>query len=551
VKIRNAFVIGLVAAGAASAADGSVRIGILGTAKITLNEVIQRVLANDRNIAVSRIAKEEAVLSLRGALGSYDPRLGFNFHDQRVITPVSSSLGGGTNGKLTTKELLADPQLTGASPWGGGSYKIDFSSARTASDSTFNTLNPQYPTSLTFSYTQPLWKGLAYDDNRHRIQVARKNMEMSQAQFRQRVIETVTLAVQAYRELEFAKRNLEVQKEAVRLVREQEASIRRQVAQGLLAPVDIVQTQTQVATFEQNLFAAESSLTSAENALKVLMLTDRNDLMWGMELQPDGGAETPAAAPGLEEAVKAALAARPELKESELALEVNRLDAKLAKEQTKPQVDAYGTLGYTGLAGQLITQSGANPFSAAFAPLVNQINQLSARAGLPPLAPISFGSSSVPAVFVGGYGQSLNALGTGSYNTAVVGLTVSLPLRNRAATAAAAVSVAEGRRLKTQKQQVEMAVEQDVRNALQLVASTASRLRAAVDARKSAEEQYASEERQFQAGTTTVFLVLQRQTELISARTREARSEADLGEAQANLDRALARTIEVRNIALQ
>lgn len=549
-RLRAASALLLLTALAAPAADPSGRIGILGAAKITLPEVIQRVLANDRSIAVSRIAREEAVLNLRGSLGAFDPRLGFAFHDSRVITPVSSSLGGATNGKLTTKELLADPQLSGASPWGGGTYRIDFSSARTASDSTFNTLNPQFPSSLTFNYSQPLWRGLRYDDNRHRVQVARRNIEMSDAQFRQRVIETITLAVQAYRELEFARRNLEVQREAVRLVREQEASIRRQVAQGLLAPVDIVQTRTQVATFEQGLFSAESSLTAAENTLKVLMLPDRSDLLWGMALDPERAPDS-APVPSLDEAVKAALAARPELRESELALDVNRLDAKLSHEQTKPQVDLYGTLGYTGLAGALVTQSGANPFSSAFGPLVNQINLLSAQAGLAPLAPISFGSGGVPPVFIGGYGQSLSALGSGSYNTAVVGLNVSLPLRNRTATAAAALSAAEGRRLKTQKQQAEMAVEQDVRNALQLLASTASRLRASSDARKSAEDQYASEERQFQAGTTTVFLVLQRQTELVTARTREARSEADLGEAYANLDRALARTLETRGIALK
>jgi len=48
-----------------------------------------------------------------------------------------------------------------------------------------------------------------------------------------------------------------------------------------------------------------------------------------------------------------------------------------------------------------------------------------------------------------------------------------------------------------------------------------------------------------------VFLVLQRQTDLIAARTREVRAEADQGEAKANLDRALARTLEVRNIQLK
>jgi outer membrane protein TolC len=90
-----------------------------------------------------------------------------------------------------------------------------------------------------------------------------------------------------------------------------------------------------------------------------------------------------------------------------------------------------------------------------------------------------------------------------------------------------------------------------VRNALQTESSAHARLDAAVTARQYAEQQYSSEQRQFQAGTSTVFLVLQRQTDLISARTREVRARADLGEAQANYDRAVARTIEARAIEIK
>ena len=95
-----------------------------------------------------------------------------------------------------------------------------------------------------------------------------------------------------------------------------------------------------------------------------------------------------------------------------------------------------------------------------------------------------------------------------------------------------------------------MLIEADVRNALQAVHSAQSRLAAATLARRSAEEQYSSEQRQFQAGTSTVFLVLQRQTDLITARSREVRTRADLAEAVANLDRATARTIETQHIQL-
>jgi HAE1 family hydrophobic/amphiphilic exporter-1 len=312
-----------------------------------------------------------------------------------------------------------------------------------------------------------------------------------------------------------------------------------------------VQTQTQVATFQQNVFLAQSALTNAENALKAMMLSDRNDLMWGMGLVPEDSSESTGELPPLDQAVKEALAARPELQEASLSLDVNRADARLSREQAKPQIDAYATLTATGLAGHVMPASGSNPFSAAFGPLVNQINALSAQSGLAPLAPISFGASSVPPVLVGGYGQSLSALGSGQFTTAIVGVNVSIPVRNRTALAAEAVSVAEGRRLTAQKQQVELAIEQDVRNALQTMSSATSRLDAATTARRYAEEQYASEQRQFQAGTSTVFLVLQRQTDLIAARTREVRAQADVGEANANLDRALSRTLEVRNIRVR
>src|SRR5262249_51824860 len=156
----------------------------------------------------------------------------------------------------------------------GGTYSLTFTNSKQSTDSTFVTLNPTYNTSLTLNLNQPLWRGLRFDENRHRLQVSRKNRRVGVEQLRQRVIEVVTQAVQAYWELDYAAHNLEVQSEAVRLAEQQYASNRRQAEQGILAPVDVVAAQTQVATFQQNLFAAQSALTQAENNLKVLMLPD-------------------------------------------------------------------------------------------------------------------------------------------------------------------------------------------------------------------------------------------------------------------------------------
>ena len=93
-------------------------------------------------------------------------------------------------------------------------------------------------------------------------------------------------------------------------------------------------------------------------------------------------------------------------------------------------------------------------------------------------------------------------------------------------------------------------VEADVRNALEQWNSARVRHDAAVIARKAAEAQYASEQRQFQAGTSTMFLVFQRQNSYIVARSSEVRARADLAEAIANMDRATARTIDAHQIKL-
>jgi HAE1 family hydrophobic/amphiphilic exporter-1 len=111
--------------------------------------------------------------------------------------------------------------------------------------------------------------------------------------------------------------------------------------------------------------------------------------------------------------------------------------------------------------------------------------------------------------------------------------------------------MAEERRIENQRQQLEIGVETDVRNTMQAIDSTKARMDAAVLARQSSEAQYQSELRQFQEGTSTVFLVLQRQTTMITARNTELRAQTDMSKAIADFERATTRTIAVRKIALQ
>ncbi len=501
------------------------RLGILGEAHITLAEVIRQVIENDRDLVVARITAQEAVFNVSGAKGYYDPVFGLNAYRIKSVTPVASLIGGAANGKLTQKQLYADPQLNGNFPWLGGTYRLDFASSRQSSDSTFLVLNPQFPTSANLNLVQPFWRGLRFDENRYRIQVARKNVLLTNQQLRQRLIEIVTQAIQAYWELDFAYQNLGVQIDAVRLAEQQDLSNRRQVNQGILAPVDVIQTQTQISTFQQNIFTAQEGLTRAENALKALLLPVQNDPLWSIALIPDTAVNLEATLPKPQDAIKEALQTRPELFESKLNIDVNRLDTRLNQEQARPQINAVANFSVQGLSG--------HPIPVVPNPILEQLG---------------IGTGVLPAIFPGGYSQSLTNLRNGAFPTVQLGIQVSLPIRNRTAEAQLAIGAAEGRRLAAQQQSIEMMVEADVRNALQSAASARFRLDSAVAARQFAEDQYRSEQRQFQAGTSSVFLVLQRQTNLIAAKSQEIRARADVGRTAADLDRATARTLKAQNI---
>ena len=355
---------------------------------------------------------------------------------------------------------------------------------------------------------------------------------------------------QAYWELVYAYNNLQVQLDSVDIARMQDESNRRQQEQGLLAPIDVVAAQTQLANFELNAYSAQTALTRAENTLKTLMLADRSSALWASALVP---VTPPDAAPPvtpLADAVTEALADRPEVAQVQISGEINQRDTRFFRDQTKPQVDLVASYTRTGLAGPEIVQAGGNPFTASFGPLIDRLNVLSASAGLNPIS-LSGGGSTTPALLIGDYGQSLNNLWAGNFPTTQIQLRVSLPIRNRAAEANLGRSLADGRRIQNQREQLAQTIEADVRNSMQLMQSAELRLGAARVQRQSAEEQYNSEQRQFRAGTSTLFLVQQRQTTMISARSQERRAESDLGQAISAFELATGSILRQHNINLQ
>jgi HAE1 family hydrophobic/amphiphilic exporter-1 len=485
------------------------------------------VLANNKDIAVTHLDVQRARFNVQAARGAYDPVIGGQATYQDEVSPVSSFLGGSTSGSVTQKTFNFVPRVSGAIPGFGSSYAVDFSSQRVTSNSQFLSLNPQFPTALSFGFTQPLLRNFSIDVAREQIEVATKNQNLSAEQLRQQLIVTLSQAEQAYWQLRFAKDNLDVRVQGLQLAREQAGSNERRANAGTLAPVDVVEAQTQVATAEQSVYQAQQTLTAAENTLKSLMLPDRLSPLWSNGLVPTSDFDVSAATIPLDQAIAEALSNRPELAENQISASINDTTVRFAQNQMQPQLDIVANYTTSGLAGAAVAQT--------------------------PIAIPGVGSlsSTLTPQLVGGYGQSLSNLINQRFPTFELGLQFGIPIRNRTAQANLGSALVQRRQIKLQREQIEEIIEADVRNALQSVESANARLNSAASGRRFAEELYASEQRKFKAGTTTVFLLFQRENAMIAARTQFVRAQADLSIAISQYQAALGATLKTRNITVK
>ena len=227
---------------------------------LTLDDAIRLTLEQNNDVSIARLEAQAARQDIRAAEGVYDPQVVPTISYQRTVTPSASAIGGGTNGRLQTNQFAGGVQLNGLAPWAGGRFTLDFTSSRLESSNQFARLNPQFPSSFGLSYVQPLFRGRSIDAERRQILLARRTADLTDSQLAQVLTEQVTLVEQAYWDLAFAARNLQVQVAALQQAEGQVSSNERQAQQGTLAPIDVVEAQTQVANFRQTVALAQQPL---------------------------------------------------------------------------------------------------------------------------------------------------------------------------------------------------------------------------------------------------------------------------------------------------
>jgi outer membrane protein len=481
----------------------------------------------------------------------YDPFvtqvIGFSDATTPVANPYTSGLGA--SGSTTQAQPLFSHSAQYNTSYyqsfvTGSSLSVAWDNTR-ASSTAANFFNPYVQSSLSIGFQQQLLAGAGKFVNRRNIIITENNRKIADLQFAQQAITTVTNTITAYWELVYARENVTVQQQAVKVSEKLYNDNKKQLEIGTMAPLDVTRAESELATDRQNLIVAQTTQLQDELALKNYISKDpmASNLI-NVEIVPTDKPESPETIQTavFEDAVKEAFQKRPDLQEQFYNLKNAEIDVRATRNALLPtatlgvQYSAYGLAGNSPTTGTPMTVAGVPIVDATGMPI----------AGL--YTPETF--SPVTGVYKSGFGAAQSEIFHNNFPVYSGQLTVSLPLRNRANQADNIHSQLVERQFEAQVQQTKNSAVLDVRNTTIAVEQGRAQVQAASKARELQQQTFDAEQKKYQLGASTVYNVILTQRDLIVAQGTELRALANLAEAKANYERALGRTLEVNNVTI-
>ncbi|MBO0799083.1 MAG: TolC family protein [Blastocatellia bacterium] len=521
----------------------------------TLKDAILAALDNNVDIETERTNVREAQWNVVAAQGVYDPSTTSRLNYSSQTSPNLNQFTGATADSIVSNEYQYTYGFQQQIEKTGGTYEIDFTHARDANNRDQVAVN--YSPSLSFNISQPLFRNFKTDTYRNTIKINKKKLDISDAVFRQRVIQIITNVQTAYWQLYIAYENEKTQRSSLALAEKQLSDNKRQVEVGTLAPIDIIQAAAVVENDRAAVYNAINQVASAENALKVLVVDGPNSDLWKTKIETIQKFEIKNVELPLDDALKLAMANRYELKQYNLQKESNKYNIDFFRNQAKPQINFVANYTLGGLGGtprQVLTAPNCNPVTVNNQPTCLTLVPTIDPNGVPvpvyqqtPFQP----SVLAPAIqlnpkYLGGYGTSLKTLFSNDFNSWSVGFQFQLPLRNRIAKANLAIAREQDKAtdlaIRSQMQQIEL----QVRNAVQQLDTAKQRVETTHKATDYAEQQYEGAQKKLTAGLAQVFEVLTRQNDLVQAQVQENQAKSDYAVAVANLEMVLS-TADVNN----
>lgn len=479
--------------------------------RLSLNDAIATAMKQNLGIEIENYEYRIVDQNLRAQYGVFDFIANADVTQSSAESPATSVFE--SNASRATSLNAGIRQIIPT----GGQYSVNWTNSRlkTAGGGTF--VNPAYRSGLAFSFQQPLMRDFGLDITRRGITIARNNLGITHGAFRTATMNTVSNVEQAYLDLIYARRAVDVVKESLFLARDQSRITQIRIDVGASAPLDILQPRVTIATTEESLIRTVASVRSAEDRLRELMNLPAGE--WDRPIVPTDSVSYAPVSIDVTSAVATALQNRPEMSQQHLAMDNLRVQKLYTKNQTLPQLDFV--LGYdlNGLAGRTLE---VDPDGEPTGDVVST-----------------------------GYPDSLSQLFDRDFPSWNVGFTASMPIRNIAARANARAAELDLEQSRSREAQLRQTIAVEVRNAARAVNEFAQSIDATRAAREAAEQNVDAERKRYENGMTTNFQVLEVQQQLTDARVRELQAVVGYNKAVAAFHRAVGDILERHNIKVE
>jgi HAE1 family hydrophobic/amphiphilic exporter-1 len=476
--------------------------------RLSLREALQTAAERNLGIQLQGFDYRMAGESLRSQYGYYDWFAQGTLAQTSSESPVASTQEASLTKRTTLNFGVAQNLPT------GGDYFLGLNNQRNNAVGAGRFLNPTYDPALIFTATQPLLRNFGLDINRRTILIARNTLGINRELFRTALMDTVSGVEQAYLDLVYSRRAVEVVKESLFLARDQARITQIRIDVGASAPLDILQPRVTIATTEEQLISAVANVRAAEDRLRALLNLDRSD--WARPIVPTDPVEYTPMTVSAEAAVNRAFELRPELRQAQFTTDTRRVQYNFARNQVLPQLDFDINFRAAGLGVQ---QNGFDPVTGA--PLVeSRLN------------------------------PALQEVFSAEFPTWTFSLNAGVPITNigaRAERRRAELDLASSR---MNQEQVRQNIMLNVRTAARNVETAASLIAATRTARDAAERNLEAERRRYENGMTTNFQVLQIQQQLSDARVRELQALVGYNQAVAAYHREVGDILEFHNITV-
>ena len=406
----------------------------------------------------------------------------------------------------------------------GTALNLTWNNSRTTTTSPFNSYSPELLSNFRATVTQHLLNGAGIWVNNRFVYEAILDRRITDSTFRQQILATVNQVENIYWVLVSAYEDVQAKEHALDQSTKLDSDTRKQLQIGTMAPLDVVNADSTVATDKQALIASQSNMKYQQLIMKQAIARSLNDqALVAAAIIPTDRVSLdvlPEEKESPEELVQEAFKNRPELEQAVLSIKKDEITLRGARRALLPVLDAYAFYGASGAGGAPNANCNFFGFSCA--------------------APSSIGYSVV-----------LNDLVNSSSPDKGVGFTLSIPIRNRTAQADQARSLIEYRQAEMHLEQLYTQIHMQVANAQYALTNDRAQVQASIAARDYAQQSLDAEEKRLHLGASTTANVLLQERNLAIAEDNRITAVATYAKDRASLYQVLASTLQHYGINME